>query len=328
MVNNGKAGEKPEMSYNADFLTLLNSTQTIKFKVCDHTGVYQEVTSGTAPATITIGSYKFATGTDNAVSAVNASASASTISASVDAARTATTTLGYSSVADGYTFVGWFDEAGNALASTTIYPTEGKTYYAYFRPTSYSRDVTNGNYGTLCLPFDAELAGATAYSIAYKTLDANSVPTSLVIKEVGTSLSAGVPYIVEYSASSISATYSGNPTTAQTVNGLVGNLGDNLTVTDGNYVVVGTQVRKVNGASVTCKTNYAYVDMSDVMTKTQYDAQGNVPGRLVQIPLAPETATTLENVETGENVVKFFENGQLLIKKNGVVYDVMGRVVR
>lgn len=39
-------------------------------------------------------------------------------------------------------------------------------------------------------------------------------------------------------------------------------------------------------------------------------------------------ATNIENIESGEETVKFIENGQMFIKKNGVVYDVMGRVVR
>ena len=39
-------------------------------------------------------------------------------------------------------------------------------------------------------------------------------------------------------------------------------------------------------------------------------------------------ATNIENLEGNEKVVKFIENGRVLIQKNGVVYDAMGRVVR
>jgi hypothetical protein len=39
-------------------------------------------------------------------------------------------------------------------------------------------------------------------------------------------------------------------------------------------------------------------------------------------------ATNIENLDGNEKVVKFVENGRVLIRKNGVVYDAMGRVVR
>jgi hypothetical protein len=39
-------------------------------------------------------------------------------------------------------------------------------------------------------------------------------------------------------------------------------------------------------------------------------------------------ATNIENVEGQEKAVKFIQNGQIYIQKNGVVYDAMGRVIR
>ncbi len=41
-----------------------------------------------------------------------------------------------------------------------------------------------------------------------------------------------------------------------------------------------------------------------------------------------QNATSVQNIESNDDVVKFFENGQLFIKKNGVVYDAVGRRVR
>ena len=40
------------------------------------------------------------------------------------------------------------------------------------------------------------------------------------------------------------------------------------------------------------------------------------------------SATNIQNVEGNEKAVKFIENGQLYILKNGVVYDAMGKTVR
>lgn len=39
-------------------------------------------------------------------------------------------------------------------------------------------------------------------------------------------------------------------------------------------------------------------------------------------------ATDIQNVEGQEKAVKFIQNGQIYIQKNGVVYDAMGRVIR
>ena len=39
-------------------------------------------------------------------------------------------------------------------------------------------------------------------------------------------------------------------------------------------------------------------------------------------------ATNIENVEANEKAIKFIENGRILIKKNGIVYDALGRVIR
>ena len=39
-------------------------------------------------------------------------------------------------------------------------------------------------------------------------------------------------------------------------------------------------------------------------------------------------ATGIQDIEAKDNAVKFIENGQLLIKREGIVYDAMGRVIR
>lgn len=39
-------------------------------------------------------------------------------------------------------------------------------------------------------------------------------------------------------------------------------------------------------------------------------------------------ATNVENIEANEKAVKFIENGRILIKKNGIVYDALGRIVK
>lgn len=48
---------------------------------------------------------------------------------------------------------------------------------------------------------------------------------------------------------------------------------------------------------------------------------------VLHITFAEDEVTAVENVESAD-AVKFIENGQILIKKNGVVYNVMGQIVK
>ena len=41
-----------------------------------------------------------------------------------------------------------------------------------------------------------------------------------------------------------------------------------------------------------------------------------------------ENATNVENIQAMDKAIKFIENGRILIKKNGIVYDTMGRIIR
>ena len=73
-------------------------------------------------------------------------------------------------------------------------------------PMEFSRTVANTNYGTLCLPCAATLVGATAYSVNALHIEDNYI----TLTEVGTSLTAGVPYIIKPDAAgTITATMAG-----------------------------------------------------------------------------------------------------------------------
>ena len=59
-----------------------------------------------------------------------------------------------------------------------------------------------------------------------------------------------------------------------------------------------------------------------------YMVIGEATAPSIRIIEAGNEATDIQNVEGAENAVKFMENGQLYILKNGVVYDAMGKTVR
>ena len=49
---------------------------------------------------------------------------------------------------------------------------------------------------------------------------------------------------------------------------------------------------------------------------------------MFRIVIEDNNVTNLNHVEVTKQATKFFKNGKLFIKKNGVVYDMMGSIVK
>lgn len=127
---------------------------------------------------------------------------------------------------------------------------------------TYTRNITSGNLGTLCLPFAATLEGATAYTIAGKT------ESNIVLTEVADNkLEAGVPYIFEATSGALTATYSGTFASAGSANGLFGTLnaipaGTSLT---GYYMINNNNEIQLCADGCSLGANRAYIDLAQVL---------------------------------------------------------------
>ena len=123
----------------------------------------------------------------------------------------------------------------------------------------YTRAVTAGNYGTICLPYDAVVEGAELYSIASK----DDAATSISLSEE-TAIKAGVPYIFKATAANFNAAYTSDTeaTEASAANGLVGSF-EGTAVAAGNYVIKNNAVCPA-GDGVTIGANKAYINLTDV----------------------------------------------------------------
>lgn len=123
----------------------------------------------------------------------------------------------------------------------------------------YTRAVTAGNYGTICLPYDAVVEGAELYSIASK----DAAATSISLSEE-TAIKAGVPYIFKATAANFNAAYTSDTeaTEASAANGLVGSF-EGTAVAAGNYVIKNNAVCPA-GDGVTIGANKAYINLTDV----------------------------------------------------------------
>lgn len=177
---------------------------------------------------------------------------------------------------------------------------------AYTFASGYTRTVTAGAWGTICLPNDVaadDYAGVKFYSIAGK--DKAVDPTSITLQEVS-ELEAGVPYLfqVNEDATKLLAAYGKQSVaTAGSNNGLIGSL-EGQEVDEGMYLLSGGKI-VLCGTGCSIGANRAYIDMS-------------------QVPV----------VSAGVKGVTFFFNGEVGVngleadsQNNAPVFDLTGRRV-
>lgn len=198
---------------------------------------------------------------------------------------------------------------------------EGKPSVTVTYPTTYERDLAIGAYGTICLPVEATVSGATLYTI--KEISGGK----LVITEAGTSLTKGTPYIYKATAATQTFTLNNSSydgTAAAAVNGLVGKYADFPFAGSGLslvYVVLNNSIAPASEESGV-KGNRAFIKLDQV---PGYSASAPSAIRITE---EENNATNINAIDANEEVVKFFQNGKLFIQKNGVVYDMMGTIVK
>ena len=184
----------------------------------------------------------------------------------------------------------------------------------------YTRTVTNGNYGTICLSrAAATIEGATMYRIV-----GGNASEGITIEEVA-SMEAGKPYIFQASADQITVTMTGPRAEVQEANGLVGNLGESaITVPqNGHSYVLSTNLLYLVNSYVTIAPNRAYIDM-DAITPV-----APAQGAKRRVIATYNQATGIEDASaTFVGPEKIFENGVLYILRDGVKYNATGARVQ
>ena len=181
----------------------------------------------------------------------------------------------------------------------------------------YTRAIEEGNFGTICLPYGAQFIGAELYELVGKD------DKGVYLGEV-TTLEAGVPYIFRATATELVAYKDGTTATeAGKHNGLVGTFVDNTVVEVGNYILSGN---KLCQAEAICyvNANRAYVVWDEVPA----GAPVQMPGRrYIGMDVQGENGTTgLDNIVAPEGqLIKTIENGQLIIIRNGEMYNAQGQ---
>lgn len=185
----------------------------------------------------------------------------------------------------------------------------GGSWYTY--PT-YTRDVTSGNFGTICLPFAATVTGATVYKIV-STVGTGASMTGVNLKSVE-NLEAGHAYIFKATGSTLTATYSGAYADATEADGMLGNLSATpVTVAAGYYVVSGNKICPV-GESVTVGQNRAYITLNGIGVAASRGANF----------IGFDEATGIDNIkaENGQEVVYNLQGQRVTDAQKGLV--IMG----
>ena len=193
----------------------------------------------------------------------------------------------------------------------------------------YTRDVTNGNYGTICLPYgcdDISSVGAIFFSVAGKVMDGNKL-NEIVLNEVS-SLEAGKPYIFYATSDQLTIPLSGEQATAGSENGLIGcfvvtKLGNS----NKYFILKDNKLYCAKGHTYYAGENRAYVRIDEM---SAFDGSAAAPGKR-QVRMAVEqeqTATGMEDVVMQGGNGKIIRDGQLYIYRDGQMYDVMGRMVK
>lgn len=179
------------------------------------------------------------------------------------------------------------DKFGTYLVSDDTYPkavvmpiTEG-----------YHRNVTSGDYGTICLPYAVaaeDMAGAEFFSIAGKVMKGEE-PQSIVLEQV-TTLEAGVPYIFSATSDKLIAAYSGKAVAvAEEANGLIGSF-EGQDVAEGMYLISAQNKVQLCGKGCKISGNRAYIDMNEV---PEYSGEVGVNQRLISFEDATGISETM-----------------------------------
>lgn len=172
---------------------------------------------------------------------------------------------------------------------------------------TYTRaGLTEGNFGTLCLPKGGTATGATIYSVAGKRVDAEGNPTSLVLEEV-TVLEPGNPYIFCATGDVLKVKYTGIDFSAVALSekGLIGNFTNEKDVAEGMYLLHENKLVKC-GEGCRINANRAYLDMSQV---AEYGGISHAPTRAIYID---------ENNALGIDLIEWSDEKAQIITPSGM----------
>ena len=202
----------------------------------------------------------------------------------------------------------------------------------------YTRSVTNGNYGTICLPYgSSDYSGAEFYEIAYLQLASDGITPANIYLDQVTTLEAGTPYIFKATDSELVVYYEGAEALSPVAGkaGLTGtfnkiqdpNTSASTNILEGNYMISQNKFW-LCAAGCWLDANRAYIEHDALHASTTPVAP--MPGRRrVSMGAAGENAATgSEDIMmpiSNSKTMKIIENGQVIIIRDGEKYNMQGQ---
>ena len=188
----------------------------------------------------------------------------------------------------------------------------------------YTRSITAGQFGTICLPNGGTIEGATIFEIAY------TKEGKIFFDEISeATMVAGRPYIFypNNGTSELKVYYTGSEDAAAgNYNGLYGSYGQSLlTPNDGNYILYDNKYYLVDSEAYV-GANRAYIKLGKVPTEEQAPAPGR---RRVSMDVQGEqVATSIINTHYSDQPMKVMIDNQLYIIRAGQMFDMTGNKIK
>lgn len=177
----------------------------------------------------------------------------------------------------------------------------------------YTRTVTSGNYGTICLPYAVSAGdydGVEFFSVAGKVME-DGEATAIVLNEE-TELEAGKPYVFSATTDKLIAIYSGEAASAEVDgNGLVGSF-SGTTVDEGMYLLKDNTVKLLGEAGGNIEANRAYFDLGRM---SEYTEAVGVNQRLISLGGNEGGTTGVEGIAAEEDaLVDVYTIGGVMVR--------------
>lgn len=187
-------------------------------------------------------------------------------------------------------------------------------------------------YYTVCLPKKVTaIKGASFWTLNNKSQDG---ATAYLEEETNNlPFAAGKPFIIQATAEKLEVVYEGDATEVAGTNGalhgtLVYMSAAALDAAGGSdvYMLYENALRPV-GDNNHLEANRAYVKLNELDAVAE--APQSAPGRRVRaMPMQPQTATGIEDLNASEKPMKMMINGQIFILRGEKMYDTTGRLVK
>ena len=194
----------------------------------------------------------------------------------------------------------------------------------------YTRDVTVGSLGTICLPSNVP-AGHAFGATFYKLVGKEPQYGKIVFDEIlSGELEAGKPYLFQAQGETLYCFYGTESVTDPDNSGAMKGTFEDMTLTDLTNIYYFAQKALwscVDLTSLSVPANRAYVKMDEMPAITESNPAPGVR-RITLGVNGQQVATGVDQVQGDEVPTKMIINGQLFILRGEKMYDTQGKLVK